>query len=49
MAEALRGMKEKISKLSNLEFFKIVAANGDPGSEESRFIYPTVIANTLGL
>ena len=37
-----------MSNLSNLEFFKIVAANGDPGSAESRFIYPPAIAKTLG-
>src|SRR5882672_7579398 len=37
-----------MSKLSNLEFFKIVAADGDAGSEESRFIYPPAIAKTLG-
>src|ERR1700674_4616298 len=48
MAAALRGMKDQMSKLSNLEFFKIVAANGDAGSAESRFIYPPAIARTLG-
>jgi uncharacterized protein (TIGR00369 family) len=37
-----------MSKLSNLEFFKLVVANGDAGSEESRFIYPPAIAKTLG-
>ena len=37
-----------MSKLSNLEFFKLVAGNGDAGSEESRFIYPPAIAKTLG-
>ena len=37
-----------MSKLSNLEFFKLVAANGEAGSEESRFIYPPAIAKTLG-
>ncbi len=35
-------------KLSNLEFFKLVAGNGDAGSAESRFIYPPAIAKTLG-
>jgi uncharacterized protein (TIGR00369 family) len=38
----------KVSKLSNLEFFKLVAGNGDAGSAESRFIYPPAIARTLG-
>lgn len=37
-----------MNRLSNLEFFKQVAANGDAGSEESRFIYPPTIAKTLG-
>jgi len=37
-----------MSKLSNLEFFKLVADNGDAGSEESRFIYPPAISKTLG-
>ena len=37
-----------MSKLSNLEFFKLVAGNGDAGSAESRFIYPPAIARTLG-
>src|SRR6266853_313655 len=37
-----------MSKLSNLEFFKLVAGNGDAGSEESRFIYPPAIDKTLG-
>jgi len=37
-----------VSKLSNLEFFKLVAGNGDAGSAESRFIYPPTIARTLG-
>jgi len=41
-------MKEKMSKLPNLEFFRLVVANGDAGSEESRFIYPPAIAKTLG-
>lgn len=36
-----------MNRLSNLEFFKLVAANGDAGSEESRFIYPPSIAKTL--
>src|SRR5213083_3761939 len=38
----------KMSKLANLEFFKLVAGNGDAGSAESRFIYPPAIAKTLG-
>lgn len=37
-----------MTKLSNLEFFKLVAGNGDAGSEESRFSYPPAIAKTLG-
>jgi len=37
-----------MSKLSNLEFFKLVAGTGDAGSAESRFIYPPAIARTLG-
>jgi uncharacterized protein (TIGR00369 family) len=37
-----------MNRLSNLEFFKLVAGNGDAGSEESRFIYPPAIATTLG-
>ena len=37
-----------MSKLSNLEFFKLVAGNVDAGSAESRFIYPAAIARTLG-
>ena len=37
-----------MNRLSNLEFFKLVADNGDAGSEESRFIYPPAIAKTLG-
>ena len=37
-----------MSQLSNLEFFKIVAANGNPPDEGSRFIYPPAIAKTLG-
>jgi uncharacterized protein (TIGR00369 family) len=37
-----------MSKLSNLEFFKLVADNGDAGPAESRFIYPPAIARTLG-
>ena len=41
-------MKEKMSKLSNLAFFKMVIANGDAGSEDSRFRYPPAIARTLG-
>src|SRR3989449_9768458 len=37
-----------MSKLSNLEFFKLVTANGDAPAAESRFIYPPAIAKTLG-
>ena len=37
-----------MSKLSNLEFFKLVAGNGDAGPAESRFIYPPAIAKTPG-
>jgi hypothetical protein len=37
-----------MSKLSNLEFFKLVAGDGEVGSEESRFMYPPAIAKTLG-
>src|ERR1700704_4866667 len=37
-----------MSKLSNLEFFHLVAANGEAPSEQSRFIYPQTIAKTLG-
>ena len=37
-----------MSKLSNLEFFQLVAASGDTPSEQSRFIYPPTIAKTLG-
>ena len=37
-----------MSKLSNLEFFKKVAVQGEAGREESRFIYPPAIARTLG-
>ena len=37
-----------MNRLSNLEFFQLVAGNGDAGSEESRFIYPPAIAKTLG-
>ncbi len=36
-----------MSKLSNLEFFKLVTANGDAPAAESRFIYPPAIAKTL--
>jgi uncharacterized protein (TIGR00369 family) len=36
-----------MTRLSNLEFFKLVAY-GHRGSEESRFIYPPAIAKTLG-
>jgi uncharacterized protein (TIGR00369 family) len=38
----------KMSKLSNLEYFKIVAANGNAGAEVSRFRYPPPIGKTLG-
>src|SRR6266705_4364775 len=37
-----------MSKLSNLEFFRLVTANGDAPAAESRFIYPPAIAKTLG-
>ena len=37
-----------MSKLSNLEFFHLVAANGEAPAEQSRFIYPPTIAKTLG-
>lgn len=37
-----------MSKISNLEFFKLVAANGEAPAAESRFIYPPAIAKTLG-
>ena len=37
-----------MSKLSNLEFFKLVAANGEASAAASRFIYPPAIAKTLG-
>jgi len=37
-----------MSKLSNLEFFQLVAANGEAPPEQSRFIYPPAIAKTLG-
>ena len=37
-----------MSKLSNLEFFKLVAADGEVPAAESRFIYPPAIAKTLG-
>jgi uncharacterized protein (TIGR00369 family) len=37
-----------MSKLSNLEFFKLAAANGQAPAAESRFIYPPAIAKTLG-
>ena len=37
-----------MSKLSNLEFFKLVAADGEAPTAESRFIYPPAIAKTLG-
>ena len=35
-------------KLSNLEFFRLVAANGEAPAEGTRFIYPPGIAKTLG-
>ena len=34
--------------MSNLEFFKAVAANGDSNDKEFRFIYPSAIAKALG-
>jgi uncharacterized protein (TIGR00369 family) len=37
-----------MSKLSNLEFFKLVATDGEAPTAESRFIYPPAIAKTLG-
>ena len=37
-----------MSKLSNLDFFKLVAADGEAPAAESRFIYPPAIAKTLG-
>ena len=37
-----------MSKLSNLEFFKLVAADGEAPAAESRFNYPPAIAKTLG-
>ena len=37
-----------MSKLSNLEFFQLVVANGEAPAAESRFIYPPAIAKTLG-
>jgi uncharacterized protein (TIGR00369 family) len=37
-----------MSKLSNLEFFKLVAADGEAPAAGSRFIYPPAIAKTLG-
>ena len=37
-----------MSKLSNLEFFRLVAANGEAPVEGTRFIYPPAIARTLG-
>jgi uncharacterized protein (TIGR00369 family) len=37
-----------MSKLSNLEFFKLVAADGEAPAAESRFTYPPAIAKTLG-
>src|SRR6267154_4394714 len=46
--EGFRGVKDKMGKLSNLEFFKLVVADGDAASAESRFLYPPAIAKTLG-
>jgi uncharacterized protein (TIGR00369 family) len=46
--EEFRGVKDKMGKLSNLEFFKLVVADGDAASAESRFLYPPAIAKTLG-
>ena len=37
-----------MSKLSNLEYFQLVASNAGTGTEESRFRYPPPIAKTLG-
>jgi len=37
-----------MSKLSNLDFFKLVATNGEAHDAASRFIYPPAIAKTLG-
>ena len=37
-----------MSKLSNLEFFKLATTNGDAPAAESRFIYPPAIAKILG-
>jgi uncharacterized protein (TIGR00369 family) len=44
--QTIRGIT--VNKLSNLEFFKLVAGGGDSGAAESRFIYPPAIARTLG-
>src|SRR5215470_2324523 len=41
--------EREMSRLSNLEYLKIIAAIGNAGSEESRFRYPPPIAKTLGL
>jgi acyl-coenzyme A thioesterase PaaI-like protein len=46
--EEFRGVKYKMGKSSNLEFFKLVVADGDAASAESRFLYPPAIAKTLG-
>ncbi len=35
-------------KLSNVEFFQLVAAHGEAPAGESRFSYPPAIAKTLG-
>jgi len=43
-----QGANGAMSKLSNLEFFQLVAASGEAPSELSRFIYPPTIAKTLG-
>lgn len=37
-----------MSKLSNLEFFQLVASNAEAPTEQSRLIYPPTIAKTLG-
>ena len=46
--EEFPGVKDKMGKLSNWEFFKLVVADGDAASAESRFLYPPAIAKTLG-
>jgi uncharacterized protein (TIGR00369 family) len=37
-----------MDKLSNFEFFRIVAETGEVPAQGSRFIYPPTIAKTLG-